>query len=60
MLENKDNDSLSCILSEIDYAFMDKATRTSTIAYKNQGSQLLKVLHMKCASVDEHRSESVV
>ena len=34
------------------YAFIDKATKTSTIAYKNQGSQLLKVLHMKCASVD--------
>ena len=33
---------------------MDKTTRTSTIAYKNQGSQLLKVLHMKCASVDEN------
>ena len=38
----------------VAYAFMDKATRTSTIAYKNQGSQLLKVLHMKCASVDEN------
>ena len=33
---------------------LDKATRTSTIAYKNQGSQLLKVLHMKCAPVDEN------
>ena len=33
---------------------MDKATRTSTIAYKNQGSKLLKVLHIKCASVDEN------
>ena len=38
----------------VAYAFMDKATRTSTIAYKNQGSKLLKVLHMKCASVDEN------
>ena len=27
----------------VAYAFMDKATRTSTIAYKNQGSKLLKV-----------------
>jgi len=33
---------------------MDKATRTSTIAYKNQGSKLLKVLHIKCASVHEN------
>ena len=34
------------------YAFMDKTTRTSTIAYKNQGSKLLKILHMKCASAN--------
>ena len=38
----------------VAYAFMDKATRTSTIAYKNKGSKLLQVLHMKCASVDEN------
>ena len=37
----------------VAYAFKDKATRTSTIAYKSQGSKLLKILHMKCASVDE-------
>ena len=33
---------------------MNKATRTSTITYKNRGSELLKVLHMKCASVDHN------
>ena len=38
----------------VAYAFKDKATRTSTIAYKNQGSKLLKVLHMKCTSVDKN------
>ena len=36
------------------YAFVDKAARTSTIAYKNKGSKLLRVLYMKCASVDEN------
>ena len=44
-------DSLVYIVA---YAFTDKATRTSTIAYKNQGSKLIKILHMKCASVDEN------
>ena len=38
------------------YAFMDKATRTRTIAYKNQGSRLLKLLHMKCVFIDETQS----
>ena len=38
----------------VAYAFMDKATRTIIIAYKNQGYKLLRVLHMKCASVDEN------
>ena len=45
---------IDLLVYTVAYAFMDKATRTSTIAYKNQGSKLLKVLHMKCASVDEN------
>ena len=42
------------LIYTVAYAFMDKATRMSTINYKGQGSKLLKVLHMKCASVDEN------
>ena len=34
------------------YAFLDKATRISTSRYKNKGIKLLKILHMKCASID--------
>ena len=33
---------------------MDKSTRISTSAYKNQGTKLLKILHLKCASIDSH------
>ena len=38
----------------VAYAFLDKPTRISTIAYKNKGSELPKILHLKCASVDEN------
>ena len=41
---------ISC--NTVVYAFLDKATRISTSGYKNQGTKLLKVLHMKCASID--------
>ena len=34
------------------YAFLNKATRISTSRYKNKGTKLLKILHMKCASID--------
>ena len=34
------------------YAFLDKTTRISTSRYKNKGTKLLKILHMKCASID--------
>ena len=34
------------------YAFLDKATRISTSRYKNKGIKLLKILDMKCASID--------
>ena len=33
---------------------MDRSTRISTSAYKNQESKLLKMLHLKCASIDSH------
>ena len=36
----------------IVYEFLDKDTRISTSGYKSQGTKLLKVLHMKCASID--------
>ena len=35
------------------YAFLDKVTRISTSRYKNIGTKLLEILHMKCASIDE-------
>ena len=33
---------------------MDKLARVSTMMYKNKGTKLLKVLHIKCASVDSN------
>ena len=36
-------------ISQLEIGF-----RTSTFNYKNQGSKLLRVLHMKFASVDEN------
>ena len=42
------------LIYTVAYAFLDKPTRVSTIAYKNKGSELLKILHLKCASVDEN------
>ena len=45
---------VNSLVYTVAYAFMDKATRKSTIAYKNQGSQLLKALQLKCVSVDEN------
>ena len=36
------------------YVFLDKLTRTSTSMYKNQGTKLLQILHMKCAAIDSH------
>ena len=35
------------------YAFLDKPIRINTIAYTNNGSDLLKILHLKCASIDK-------
>ncbi len=56
--KNKINKSKSkmteLLIYTVVYAFMDKATRMSTITYKGQGSKLLKILHMKYASVDEN------
>ena len=34
------------------YAFLDKATRMSTSRYKNKGTKLVEILHMKCTSID--------
>ena len=41
----------------VAYAFMDKVTRSSTTAYKNQGVKLLRVLYTKCASVDSQTKQ---
>ena len=41
----------------VAYASLDKPTRISTIAYKNKGSELLKILHLKCASVDDKKNQ---
>ena len=53
-INRSDSKMTDLLIYTVAYAFMDKATRMSTINYKNQGSKLLKVLHMKCASVDEN------
>ena len=36
---------------------MDKITRSSTTAYKNQGVKLLRALHIKCSSVDSQTKQ---
>ena len=41
------------LVKTVIYAFLDKAIRISTSRYKNKGTKLLKILHMKCASIDE-------
>ena len=46
-INRSDSKMTDLLIYIVDYAFMDKATRISTINYKNQGSKLLKVLHMK-------------
>ena len=46
------NRKVDLLAYTVIYAFLDKATRVSTSGYKNQGTKLLKVLHMKCASID--------
>ena len=53
-INRSDSKMTDLLIYTVAYAFMDKATRMSTINYKNKGSKLLKVLHMKCASVDEN------
>ena len=53
-INKSDTEMTDLLIYTVAYAFMDKATRMSTINYKGQGSKLLKVLHMKCASVDEN------
>ena len=46
--------NVDLLVYTVAYAFMDKSTRISTSAYKNQGTKLLKILHLKCASIDSH------
>ena len=47
--EDKLNDTL---VHTTAYALMDKSTRVNTMMYKYKGTTLLKILHIKCASVD--------
>ncbi len=42
------------LIYTVAYVFMDKSTRISTSTFKNQGSKLLKILHLKCASINSH------
>ena len=46
------DEKIDLLVYTVIYAFLDKATRISTSSYKNKGTKLLKVLHMKCASID--------
>ena len=48
------NNLVDILVYTVAYAFMEKSTRTSTAAYKNKGTKLLRILHTKCASVDSH------
>ena len=45
------------LIYTVAYAFMDKVTRSSTSAYKNQGVKLLRALHTKCASIDSQTKQ---
>ena len=46
------DEKVNLLVYTVIYAFLDNATRTSTPRYKNAGTKLLKILHMKCASID--------
>ena len=48
------DEQIDTLVYIVAYAFMDKSTRVSTMMYKNKGTKLLKVLHIKCASVDSN------
>ena len=45
---------IDLLVYTVIYAFLDKPTRISTSMYKNRGTKLLKILHMKCAAIDSH------
>ena len=40
------------LIYAVVYALLDEATRNSTSNYRNKGTKLLKMRHMKCASID--------
>jgi len=46
------DEKIDLLVYTVIYAFLDKPTRISTLGYKNKGTKLLKVLHLKCASID--------
>ena len=48
------DEQIDTLVYIVAYAFMDKSTRVSTMMYKNKGTKLLKVLHIKCVSVDSN------
>ena len=51
---NSNKIRVDLLVCTVNYAFLDKPTRTSTSMYKNQGTKLLQILHMKCAVIDSH------
>ena len=53
-IHKSESELVDILINTMAYAFMDKSTRISTMMYKNQGSKLLKILHIKCASVDSN------
>ena len=45
---------IDLLVYTVIYTFLEKPTTTSTSMYKNKGTKLLKILHMKCAAIDSH------
>ena len=48
------DEKVNLLVYTVIYAFLEKSTRTSISMYKNKGTKLLKVLHMKYAFIDSH------
>ena len=53
MIVTKDK-KIDLLVYTVIHAILDKPTRISTSMYKNRGTKLLKILHMKCAAIDSH------
>ena len=51
-IESTSDKRVDLLVYTVVYAFLEKTTRIRTSGCKSQGTKLLKVLHIKCASVD--------